>query len=359
MKILFCIAHIGNTGGQATQSARIMKELAKTNDVLLITLKTDNPRVKAPCKVEYAGKFSFPMGIFRLAKRIGRHKDDYDVVQCFDGYYSYPAALISQKKPYFLRMGMDPQSFLREKGVLFADLIAKLQMLPVKHGNCARFIVNSASLRELCKEFDPALIHNGFDLDELKVKESKAGLRKRLRLPQNETLLLYHGKVLRRKNLAPVLEAIDKVDAKFVVVGEIVDREYFSELERRYRHVMHKVIIKPEINLESVKYYLKACDIFVFPSLKEGSPNSLLEAMAAGMPAICSDTTSHKELIADRKNGFVFHDAQELKKIISLLAKDKALRKRVGKNALEYIKQKHDIRNSAKKYLKLYAEHLK
>ena len=50
-----------------------------------------------------------------------------------------------------------------------------------------------------------------------------------------------------------------------------------------------------------VKQLLSMCDLFVLPSIREGLPRSLMEAMAAGLPCIVSDIRGNRDLIADKK----------------------------------------------------------
>lgn len=52
---------------------------------------------------------------------------------------------------------------------------------------------------------------------------------------------------------------------------------------------------------QDVKEILKASDIFCFPSKQEGLPVALMEAMASGLPVICSDIRGNKDLIEDKR----------------------------------------------------------
>jgi len=80
-------------------------------------------------------------------------------------------------------------------------------------------------------------------------------------------------------------------------------------------------------------YYLSK--IYVLPSTHEGMPNSLMEAMATGLPSIASNVGAVPELIDNNVNGFIFpnRNEMELSKIILKLMKDTELREKIGKAA--------------------------
>jgi glycosyltransferase involved in cell wall biosynthesis len=360
MKILGVIAHIGKGGGQVTQSMRILKELSRRHKVTLLTLKVDSDIVNPSCETVYAGEFQWPKGVFMLMRKIREMGGHYDVVQCFDGYYSFPAAVLARKKPYFLRMGMDAQSFLAEKGLWFSRLWGWLQMLPVALGDCARFVVNSENLRRECQKYNPAVIQNGYDLDEFRVRQSQKELRKRLGLPQGKTLLLYTGKVIPRKQVERMFELL-KRDRNYhlVLLGGYAEDggAYYRSLMSRYQRMKRQFTFCGEVNMKGVRYYLKACDIFVFPSSLEGSPNSMLEAMGAGMPVVCSDIPSHREIISHGKNGMLCSAISDYHAAIKELTAKKELYQMLSRAAREYVRKNHSIKTAAEQYIKLYRPH--
>src|SRR5699024_2397090 len=76
---------------------------------------------------------------------------------------------------------------------------------------------------------------------------------------------------------------------------------------------------------------MKAADIFIFPSFREGLPVSLMEAMAAGLPIIASKTRGNTDLIDDGVNGYLFKPTEsnddDLVRILKLLITDKKIQK--------------------------------
>ena len=92
-------------------------------------------------------------------------------------------------------------------------------------------------------------------------------------------------------------------------------------------------------NLSPAAPHLKAFDIFVLPSLKEGLPYTLLEAGLAELPVVATNIGGIPEIIGNEKTGLLVkpYDAEELAKAISRLMNDGDLRKRLGQNLREKI----------------------
>lgn len=88
----------------------------------------------------------------------------------------------------------------------------------------------------------------------------------------------------------------------FAVVGEGPDRLLLEEIIND-RHLQNKFILTG--NIANASRYLKAFDVFVLPSIKEGLPYVILEAMAAGLPIVASHIGGVPEMIKNNDNGFL------------------------------------------------------
>ena len=81
-------------------------------------------------------------------------------------------------------------------------------------------------------------------------------------------------------------------------------------------------------------------DLFIFMSHQEGLPVALMEAMACGLPAVCSDIRGNTDLIEDQKTGLIVDNTPEaVAKAIETMCLDSNLRRRLSSGALEKIKQ--------------------
>jgi glycosyltransferase involved in cell wall biosynthesis len=157
-----------------------------------------------------------------------------------------------------------------------------------------------------------AYIPNGVDTDLFypPSAEEKRELRTALRLPQDKMLFIFTGKLTQRKGLDILLAAWCQMaesclNAVLLLVGSGVGQK--DSLEEYANKFISENNLKESIHMlgavDNVADYLKAADVFVFPSRWEGLPNSLLEAMAASLFCIASDIEGVNELIIPGRTG--------------------------------------------------------
>ncbi len=97
--------------------------------------------------------------------------------------------------------------------------------------------------------------------------------------------------------------------------------------------------------LEDVRPALAHCSIFVLPSYREGTPRSVLEAMATGRPIITSDAPGCRQTVADGESGLLVRprDIGALAEAMQRLASDAALRSRMAEASWRRAKAIYDI----------------
>lgn len=119
-------------------------------------------------------------------------------------------------------------------------------------------------------------------------------------IPADAVVLLSVGELSRRKNHQAVIAALAKLsrqDVYYLICGQGACRDRLMRTAERYG-VAHRVRLAGF--LEDVEQAYRSCDIFVFPSLQEGFPAALMEAMAAGMPCVVSAIRGNRELICNK-----------------------------------------------------------
>lgn len=109
---------------------------------------------------------------------------------------------------------------------------------------------------------------------------------------------------------------------------------------------------------DDIPALLRSMDIFVLPSLGEGISNTVLEAMATGLPVIATAVGGNPELVQDGTNGLLFPvgDADALTEAIATLIDNSALRLDMGRAAAAQIRQNFDWQRTVDSYLGLYDE---
>jgi len=125
-------------------------------------------------------------------------------------------------------------------------------------------------------------------------------------------------------------------NTKFILVGE-------GELRRPVEDLISKSGLKQDLILtgwrKDIPRLLSAMDVFVLTSLWEGLPISVLEAMAASLPIVATDTGGISEVVLGEKTGFLVPpgDVEKIARKVILLLNDEALRKQTGRNAQQFL----------------------
>ncbi|NQU74404.1 MAG: glycosyltransferase family 4 protein, partial [Candidatus Omnitrophica bacterium] len=184
--------------------------------------------------------------------------------------------------------------------------------------------------------------------------------------PDGEVILLAVVRLLPRKGIKYLIHALHKIKAdhkiqniKLIIAGpdcgELVNIKNLVKVLGLENSVSFTGPIAPH----RVREFLGICDIFVLPSLYEGLPLALLEAMAAGKAVIFSDIPCAGRLIANNDNGLLIKpaDADSLSEAIIRLSGDKNLRDRLGLKAREAVKV-FDSRIEAKNIREFYKQAL-
>lgn len=143
-------------------------------------------------------------------------------------------------------------------------------------------------------------------------------------------------------------------DIKFVLVGEGRLYEQSRKLARELNLEGSIHFAGEQLNLED---YYSVFDVFVFPTLWEGMPYVLLEAMACRLPIVCSDISSLSEIVEDGYSALFINPLSEteLKDKILKLYNDRELSDRISSNAYEKVKYYSEY-FTVKKIEEIYTE---
>jgi glycosyltransferase involved in cell wall biosynthesis len=188
------------------------------------------------------------------------------------------------------------------------------------------------------------VIYNGIDTDRFQSYLTKEEARDKLGLPAESLVIGTVGRLEKPKGQLHLIRAFGKVseqnpDTKLVIVGTgSLESSLKSDVSRQ--RIDDSVIF---LGLRrDIPDILRAFDIFVMPSLSEGFPMALLEAMSLALPVIVTPVGGIPELVTDERNGIFVPPADEsalAKKILDLSANRPRLT-RLGNSAKETIFEK-------------------
>lgn len=196
-----------------------------------------------------------------------------------------------------------------------------------------------------------------------KSKESKYRLRKMYHFSEEDTIILSFGTIKKIKGVDILLESflqlgknfIEKNHLKLLFVGTGPMKSKLEQIVKE-KGFEKSILFFGHISEENKPKIYKLSDIYIIPSLFEGLPLSLLEAMYNGLPVIGTDTTGINQLIKDYKTGLLFPKGNSdiLKKKIKLLIENKDLMNELAENEKKMIRSFYNYDDMIEKYLNIY-----
>jgi glycosyltransferase involved in cell wall biosynthesis len=184
-----------------------------------------------------------------------------------------------------------------------------------------------------------------------------------LRLDPDRPVVGYVGRLAKQKGIEYLIQAARQVlaqrtAAQFVLVGE-------GELENAVRQMMARDQLDNHVLLTGyradIPQVLTALDIFVLPSLYEGLPYTLMEAMAAGRAVIATDVMGNRDLIQVGQTGLLVppRDADALAQAILTLLSSSEERDRLGAMAMAAARSRPTPKQMTRQVIELYTRILR
>ena len=204
------------------------------------------------------------------------------------------------------------------------------------------------------------VIHNGVDSRRFASDSAtRARVRAELGLAEREFCIGCVGNLFPVKDHMCVLKALDGFSTvcpswRLLLIGDGPERpnlERFAGSHPAWRErvsflgTSHRV---PEL--------LNAMDVYVLPSLAEGISNSLLEAMASGLPVVVTATGGSPEVVVDGDSGLLFPegDFSSLARRLASLAADPDLRLKLARQAVRRVREEFSLESMVRKYEQVY-----
>lgn len=210
----------------------------------------------------------------------------------------------------------------------------------------------------------PKMIYNGVDQEMFFPIEDNVNLRDELNLPKGRRLLCFVGRIEPEKGIRELYEAFRRVallikDVDLVCVG-VGPWEKCMREKMLKDNLDSRIFLPGKVTHTQVAKYMQASNVYVFPSYNEGMPNSLLEAMACGLPCIASDVGGIPEAIDHGMNGLLLrpHDTEQLTTLLLNVLEEPDLASKLGMMASKTILKKFSWPNNAVQHAVVYEETL-
>jgi glycosyltransferase involved in cell wall biosynthesis len=207
-------------------------------------------------------------------------------------------AKLLYKKPIYIRTGFNLYEFAQKnkKGIF-----QKLFYL-----NLTRFALKHSDLYSVTSQKDKDNLINLFPKinKEIAVRPNWVAIDRYSNLENRfEKKLLCVGRLEKQKNFPALFKVMENLNLELDIIGDGTQKEELSKLKDKLGLSVN--FISPMTNSELLSFY-KKYKFFILSSKFEGNPKVLLEAMGAGCIVIGNNIDSIKEIITNKKDGFIF-----------------------------------------------------
>jgi glycosyltransferase involved in cell wall biosynthesis len=209
------------------------------------------------------------------------------------------------------------------------------------------------------------LIPHGVDTERFHPATAgeRAALRAQFSLPAGAVVIAYSGRLLRGKGLESLVDAFAALPSTppthllLIGSGDGQPLSVEEDLRRRVESAGLSSRVTFTGRVDAVEQWLRAADVFAFPSLFEGLGLALVEAAACGLPAVGSRTGGIVDVIDDGQSGFLVPpgDVTALGDRLRVLVEDPTRRAALGEAARHTACARFDVAQMVDRYVELFS----
>jgi glycosyltransferase involved in cell wall biosynthesis len=220
---------------------------------------------------------------------------------------------------------------------------------------------NRQSGKNFIKSFDSVVVNNGIDNKKFDPRGHYKDVRAELGIPATAVLVLFIARFTAHKQPLSLLDAFikalpDSPGMHLLMVGE-------GDQQARAMEMVKELGLGHSVHFQSFRQdvpdVLAAAEIFVLPSLWEGLPIGLLEAMAMGKAVIASNVDGTSEIVENGVNGLLIPTdglVGHLTQALVRLSKDPGLRRQFGEKAVETVTGKYNAAVMTREIERIYTD---
>lgn len=222
---------------------------------------------------------------------------------------------------------------------------------------------NRQTGRDTIGNFDSRVINNGIDRTKFNPEKSFTDIRKELSIPPDDLLIVFIARFTAHKQPLSLIQAfrqaLPELPGMHLLLAGDGDQKEEAVRMINGMGLQDKITLQPF--RQDVPDVLAAADIFVLPSLWEGLPIGLLEAMSMGKAVIATEVDGTREIVQDKENGLLVKpgDIPGLAKALVALGGDRKGRSAFGQKALETVRARFDATAMTREIEEVYYNALK
>jgi len=206
-----------------------------------------------------------------------------------------------------------------------------------------------SELYHICPKEKIQVIPLGFDLTRFyeNREENRKKTREKYHLNDETVAIAIIGRLAPIKNHAFFLDVVERVlksegakNLRFFIVG---DGESKEEIETRVEQINAHYPENPIVMtswIRDIPAFNPAMDIICLTSKNEGTPVSLIEAQASGVPVVSTNVGGVKDILLEGETGFVVENKEEFTKKVLFLVRNKNIREKMSQNGWSFVKDK-------------------
>lgn len=185
------------------------------------------------------------------------------------------------------------------------------------------------------------IIPTGIEVDrfyeENKNQKQIFKLKKQYKFSHKDFICVFVGRIAEEKNIPFIINVTEKIikekpNMKLLIIGDGPDKEKYENMVIK-KHCENNIIFTGKVPWDDVPSYYHLGDIFMSASTTETQGLTIIEAMAAGLPALCINDESFVNTVIDGLNGYLFNSEEEAKEIVLKIMNDKKLQTSLSKGA--------------------------
>ena len=241
---------------------------------------------------------NFPRDFSRLL-----HEERYDAIDSYADLFSGVVLPFAKRQKVPIRIANLRGSLGKDVGLASNPLFRGLMRQSIRRSATHVVAVSRAALDDVFSEtwqssVDCRVIYNGFESLPWRGTANRHDVKVEFDLPHDSRIIINVARFIRIKNHKTILEATRLIheirrDVRLLLVG---DGPLHYEIDGLIKHYDLKDICVRTGERKDIARLLMASDVFFFPSLSEGLPGALLEALATGLPVVASDIPPIREI---------------------------------------------------------------